>query len=79
MPTIELNFEQGLAYALGELIRQYDEPSIAIDILNQSGFTYEKLKESNVVGCDLKVIRKALLANGYSYDKKKKCLVKKED
>ena len=60
MPKVELNFEQGLAFALGELIRSYDEPSIATYILKSSGITYEQLREKNVSDYDLKVIKKAL-------------------
>ena len=60
MPRVELNFEQGLAFALGELIRSYDESSIALFILKSSGLTYEQLKEGNVSHYDLRIIKKAL-------------------
>ena len=55
-----LNFEQGLAYAIAELIRLYDEPTMAIEILKNSGYSFKQLKEANVAKYDLDIIKKAL-------------------
>ena len=56
----KFNFEQGLAYAIAELIRLYDEPTMAISILENSGVDIEDLKKAGVVEYDLKTIKKAL-------------------
>ena len=56
----KFNFEQGLAFIIAELIRRHDQPTMAVSILEQSGFTIEQLKEAGVVKYDLKTIKKAL-------------------
>jgi hypothetical protein len=55
-----LNFEQGLAYAIAELIRLYDEPTMALSILRNSGISIDNLREGHVSKYDLKVIEKAI-------------------
>ena len=56
----KLKFEQGLAYVIAELIRNYDEPTIALEILKSSGFTYKELKQAGVETYDLEIIKKEL-------------------
>ena len=56
----QLCFEQGLAYAIAEIIRMHDEPTIAIDILKNSGLTFKELKIAGTIKYDLDVIEKAI-------------------
>jgi hypothetical protein len=42
------------------LIREFDEPSIGMDILRESGLSYEDLKKAKVAEYDLQVIREEI-------------------
>ncbi len=59
-PDEERGFYHGLAYAVGWLITSADQPSIAIDLLNQSGVSFETLRQSGAAAYDLKPIAKEL-------------------
>lgn len=60
---MNLNFEQGLSYAVARLIREYDQPSIALEILKSSGTTIQDLEKAGVDKYDLGVIKKAQKIN----------------
>ena len=50
----------GLAYSVGMLIYNYGQNSIALDLLNQSGHSYQDLLDAGCATYDLKPIARAL-------------------
>lgn len=56
----ERSFIQGLGYAVGWIIRAHDEPTIAIELLDSSGYTYADLVAAECDPHDLKPIAKEL-------------------
>lgn len=51
-------FIQGYAVAVGVIVRLHDHPSIAADLLQQSGFTLRDFERAGVDEYDLKPVRK---------------------
>ena len=58
-------FYCGLAVGLGCLIRDFDQPSMAIDIMKNNGVTFLDLKKAGVEPFDLNPIRKAWTSEGW--------------
>jgi hypothetical protein len=53
-------FLQGFSIVIGSLIRDYDEPSMALDIMRNNGLTLKYLKSfGNVDAFDFDPIKKA--------------------
>ena len=52
-------FYHGVALALATLIRSYDQPSMAVDILKSNGISIEDLCDAKVDAFDLRPLRKA--------------------
>ena len=58
------DFYCGFAVGLGCLIRDFDQPSMAINIMENNGVTFLDLKKAGVEPFDLKPIRKAWISDG---------------
>ena len=52
-------FVQGVACAMAFFIREYDQPSMALDMAKQFGYTLLDFESAEVDLYDLEVIRKA--------------------
>lgn len=58
MKTADRAWLHGVAWALGELTRTYDQPSIAADLAGAAGiFTVKKLRDARVDGYDIEALR----------------------
>jgi len=53
--THQAGFIQGTIYSIARLIEMHDQPTMAIDILNETGFTDKDFRQ--VDEYDLKIIR----------------------
>lgn len=53
-------FLQGLAYAIAWVIVAHDQESIALEMLENSGYTYDDLRRAGCDSYDLKPIAKVL-------------------
>lgn len=51
-------FTQGVGYAVAEIIRSHDEPSVAVDVAMAAGFTYGEYVRAGLSEYDLKTLRK---------------------
>jgi hypothetical protein len=55
----ETGFMCGVALALASLVREHDQPSMAVDIARRNGITLHDLKSANPDEFDMKPLRKA--------------------
>ena len=53
-------FYQGFAVAIADLMRHYDQPTMALNIMKENGITFKQLKKAHCSDFDLKVIQQAL-------------------
>lgn len=60
MENTQRGFLQGLAYSIGWIIEAHDEETIAMGLLQHSGYTYADLLKAGCDPHDLKPIAKAL-------------------
>ena len=60
MKRDEKQFLHGLAFAVAELVRTHDQPTMARDIIKGGGFELDHFKKARVDEYDLKEIEKAL-------------------
>ena len=51
-------FIQGIGYAVAELLRAHDDPTIAGDVAGAAGLDYSDFKRAGVDEYDLKTLRK---------------------
>jgi len=56
-------FYQGFAVAIADLMRHYDQPTMALNIMKENGITFKQLKKAHCSDFDLKVIQQALAAS----------------
>ena len=59
-----IEFVRGFACAIADLIRDHNQPTIALDILSRNGITLEEMKKSKVDKYDLEVIELELKGEG---------------
>jgi hypothetical protein len=59
MKVGEDNFLRGFAAAMAALIREHDQPTMAVDICRCSGLTLWHFERAGVDSFDLKPLRKA--------------------
>jgi hypothetical protein len=71
----EQSFIQGMACAIGVLVRSYDQPSMARDIATMNGYSLSDFENANVDEFDLKEVRKAF---GKKEKKSRKAELEKE-
>ena len=50
-------FIQGIGYAVAEIVRSHDQPTIAVDVAGAAGFDYQDFKGAGVDEFDLKQLR----------------------
>jgi hypothetical protein len=55
---IERGFTQGVGYAVAEVVRAHDQPTMAADVAMAAGFTYREYMVSGLSEYDLKTLRK---------------------
>jgi hypothetical protein len=55
---VDKGFRQGIGYAVAEVIRSHDNPTIAVDLAGAAGYDYNDFKNAGVDEYDLKTLRK---------------------
>ena len=55
------DFTKGFSCVIADLIRVYDQPTLAIGIMNANGVTVEDMRKSGVIKADLWLIESEYL------------------
>ena len=55
---VERGFTQGVGYAVAEVVRSHDQPTVAADVASAAGFTIREYMISGLSEYDLKTLRK---------------------
>lgn len=53
----ERGWIQGIGYAVAEIVRSHDEPTVAVDVAVAAGYTYRDYQRAGLPEFDLKTLR----------------------